>query len=483
MARLFHDLHKDIFKVLYGRHQFFYAELLVEIHEEFFGDTSVVETPRQGEITRFIADISPRLKEKTGFEAISDDENEATSAVDYPSQVFALLRDTGWLEVYREHYVSYVEMPFMASMLLRGILGLSETARANYGRKVEKVLALLRMVKSDPGKHAASLISAEEEAVEFVNHLRAIISDLRRVEKAMTDDPDASAVLRNFFERFVDEILIEDYRALKGENNPFRFRFEILDEINHFGAEPQRIRRIAEAYVKDESQKELTTLELAEARVGKSLDRIRGIFWRVDALVERIDNTRSRLEQRVATTVRYLGYTESTPIGRLKSLSEKLAKSFRDADGDKDPLNAQYKLPNPEIIANILPIGPETLFEPRQARVQHKPALMEVPSFDPVQEAHDEAIEQFTAMLEVTSERIGSYLGRAFQHQTSLAACELPLETLEDFLVFDRLRDPEGLYEDGTFQPYIVEEMDNWFESDWIRCRNFTIRQKSPKAL
>jgi hypothetical protein len=83
----------------------------------------------------------------------------------------------------------------------------------------------------------------------------------------------------------------------------------------------------------------------------------------------------------------------------------------------------------------------------------------------------------------VTSERIGSYLGRAFQHQTSLAACELPLETLEDFLVFDRLRDPEGLYEDVTLQPYIVEEMDSWFESDWIRCRNFTIRQKSPKVL
>ena len=54
----------------------------------------------------------------------------------------------------------------------------------------------------------------------------------------------------------------------------------------------------------------------------------------------------------------------------------------------------------------------------------------------------------------------------------------LPINSLDDFFIFERLRSLEYLDSGMMREKWAIENANGWIDNDWIICRNFLVRQK-----
>lgn len=467
MRSAFGSLPDEIFSPLAGPNRHIHARVLLDLFEYFFADTLVVDSPKQRDVVVRITHVLGQM----GLAYVDDEGGRVSGALEHPHMIVKRLRDTGWLQVYKEHYVSYVEMPPEAVLLLRVIKQISEGIGKSYGGAVLSILGLIQQAKDDPDRRATALIEAERQSKEFIAHLRALVSGLRHIEAKMKKRPDAESILRNFFEVFVGDLLITDYRAIKTDNNPFQFRFEIIREAQSLFDEIDRAERLAGAFL---NERQADSIEAARTRVGAIVHTICTIFERIDNLIDRIDDFRFQLEQRVKTTVDYLNYTTSTPIGRLRDVIQRLSKL---ADRNLSQLD---DFPTCDIIADLLPRGPRHLYQPPQLRTRPDPSLRRRRTRDPADLRYQEALRAFARRMRLTPDRVVDYLEPQFnaaarRDRSVLQAEDLRLDTLDDFLVFERLRQLPQLFGGILARSYSVEPSERLFESEWLICRSFSI--------
>src|ERR1700726_1529867 len=74
---------------------------------------------------------------------------------------------------------------------------------------------------------AQGLPNAHYTGVRFARSMRRILAGMREIEERILGNPNAAAILRTFFEDFVNGLLIADYKQLKTSNNPYRYRRHI----------------------------------------------------------------------------------------------------------------------------------------------------------------------------------------------------------------------------------------------------------------
>ncbi len=216
------------------------------------------------------------------------------------------------------------------AFMLLGTIADFHNSRLRVAGAVVEVKSNLEAAANDPASLAQGLSNAFETAVRFARSMRRILVGMHAIEDQILGNPNAAAILRTFFEDFVNGLLIADYKQFKTSNNPYRYRRQISALASDLFHNMDWRAAIARTYIEQGVVPPGTSVLTAEERVVNELEKIRQVFEDVDSFMDRIESFRDRLERRVRVTVHYMDMVGESSAERLARVIEKLAASGRD---------------------------------------------------------------------------------------------------------------------------------------------------------
>ncbi|MBI2380212.1 MAG: hypothetical protein HYV16_05630 [Gammaproteobacteria bacterium] len=466
---LFSRLPDTLFLPLAGPNRAVYQAALLALGELYFDEHLAELFPRKELVRSTLSHALERLEslswQDEGEEPILDEQDRQ----DLVGRIYRRLLATGWLEEEPDGYRIQVLMNPAVSQVLRTLVELKDFEKKSYGGAVLAVLNNLEPAIREPGEFGQGLAEAAAKAHEFNKHLGLMIHGLREILKAMTEDQSPDAVLAQFFERFVAGILVADYKTLKTQNNPFRFRRRILELLGTLRADTDKQQAIAGHY------RDNFGLDAYEAllRVQRQIGYLVEVFEHLDERLDRVDEFRYRLEKRVAEAVRYMDKTRAGSTTRLARLLERLGGQVPDAEGDP-------AYPLTSLLHRPLPLGPHGLPYPQVRRTPPPPRVLQNREVSAEALRRREAIKAYETRRRIQPALVEAYVERALAGREALNAADFPILGIEDFLAFNTLRRLPRL--SGAYarlaRRFAVESGDGLVEiQNLLMCKDFSVKR------
>jgi hypothetical protein len=466
---LFNKLPDDLFVPLSGQNRHIYQSVLLELADLFFDEDLVDPFIPKDLVRSTIEDSVVRLGVRRWEPENEEDQSEDSentsprSTAEYTNRIYRRLVDCGWLEEEQRIYRTYVLMAPSISYLLRSLVSISRLEKRSYGGAVLNVLSSLEAAVNDPSGRGITLSEAAQTAAEFSAHLTDMMLGLRELKMALAVSDSPQEIVRSFFDRFVEHILVSDYKTLKTKNNPFRFRRQILSLLRDLQFDTVKVDKLARHY---QEQFECTYDE-AEAKVHMHINRIIRIFDSVDKRLDTIDDFRYRLEKRVADTVRYMDKTTPGMASRLSRVISEIAK--------KDDI------PLLDSIDELGFLSPSSVRSPIRRKIVAEPTVIRQQKIDPRVIELRQLFKEYKERREVQIDRIEAYLERNFAERDTLRADQFSIETIEDYICFSYIRHLASLGKKAkkTAEMYNIEFNENYTQvADMVECRDFVINRK-----
>lgn len=462
---LFSKLPEDIFLPLSGQNRQVYQAVILELSDLFF-DEDLIDPFIAKDLVRSTIETAVVRLGVRRWVAESDDEVETelpSTSADYTNRIYRRLVQTGWLEEEQKVYRTYVLLQPAVSYLLRGLVAIARFEKRSYGGAVLNVLSSLEAAINDPRGRGITLSEAAETAAEFSAHLTDMMLGLRELKINLVASHSPQEIVRGFFEKFVEHILVSDYKTLKTNNNPFRFRRQILSLLRDLQFDLLKLEQLTQHY---QMQYDVD-FESAEALVHQHIMRIIRIFESVELRLASIDDFRYQLEKRVADTVRYMDKTTPGMAARLSRVISKL--------GQKDG----REIPPLKTIDQYGFISPSSVRSPIRRRVEAAPRIITQQAIDPKVLHMRQLYKEWKTRREVKVDKIEIYLERHFdQGQTELAATDFTIDCIEDYICFSYVRHLSSLGKKArnTAQRYEIQFDESYVRvADMVECRGFKI--------
>lgn len=467
---LFRRLPDDLFRPLSGPNRHVYVEILSSLHKLFFSDSAASIFPSDKTVR---TEIEETLISLSLRDWMPEDDDETLpdipdNAAGHAWRAYRRLVRCGWLEEEQEGYATRVVIPSDVGRLLSALLEISSQRTRLYGGVVQSIYNSIRQVKEQPEEQAAALAEAAHQAHEFFLHLRSLEYGLRDLTKSLKNIHDPKKLLGSFFTDFVEEFLVADYKTLHTQENPFRFRTEILRIVRELRFSTIAKETLPTAYLRLQIVKSLGD---ALGRVDQDLQVLQRVFEEADNHLARIDTYRSSLERRVAESIRYLDKTQPGAAARLARLTSRLA------DVDESML---CMLPPLHRMARILPLSPKSPRSPSSTKQPPDPQRLRIRVPNPAHAERLKAIREYQKRRQVDPKRIEEYLERSLANHNEISARNLSIETVDDFIAFAHLRQLKRFAQMGKAgqrlaNDYEVRSGNAFQENQWLRFKDFTV--------
>lgn len=461
---LFNKLPDDLFLPLSGKNRHIYQAVLLKLADLFFDEDLIDPFVPKDLVRSSIEEAVVRLGVRRWEPEEEGEEDAPRSAAEYTNRIYRRLVVTGWLEEEQRIYRTFVLISPSISFLLRSLVSISNLEKRSYGGAVLNVLSSLESAVNDPVGRGITLSEAATTAAEFSAHLTDMMLGLRELKISLAKSSSPQEVVRGFFDRFVEHILVSDYKTLKTKNNPFRFRRQILSLLRDLQFDTVKL----DSLIKHYQEQFECSYEDAEAMVHTHINRIIRIFESVDQRLDIIDDFRYRLEKRVADTVRYMDKTTPGLASRLSRVIAEVA--LRD------------DLPLPDSFEEVGFISPSSIRSPVRRRIQTEPRVIRQQVIDPRVIQMRELFKEFKERREVKIDRIDAYLNRHFEGRDEVKASEFSIETIEDYICFSYIRHLASLGKQAkkTAQQFNIQFNDEYTQvAEMVECRDFVIYRKS----
>lgn len=464
---LFNKLPDDLFLPLSGKNRHIYQAVLLQLADLFFDEDLIDPFVPKDMVRSTIEDAVVRLGIRR-WEPEEEDESEEfeipRSSAEFTSRIYRRLVQTGWMEEEQRIYRTFVLMSPSISYLLRSLVSISNLEKRSYGGAVLNVLSSLESAVSDPVGRGITLSEAAQTSAEFSAHLTDMMLGLRELKISLSNSESPQEVVRGFFEKFVEHILVSDYKTLKTKNNPFRFRRQILSLLRDLQFDSVKLDQLIVHY---QEQFECSYID-AEAMVHQHINRIIRIFESVDQRLDTIDDFRYKLEKRVADTVRYMDKT--TP-----GMASRLSRAISAASKLK-------KLPILETLDEVGFICPSSVRSPIRRKIKAEPRVIRQQIIDPKVLELRRLFKEFKERREVRVDRIEAYLERHLEGRDHIQANEFNIDSIEDYICFSYIRHLASLGKKArkTADQFNIRFTDEYTQvAEMVECRDFTIYRKS----
>jgi hypothetical protein len=495
---LFKYLHDDAFLIFSRKHRYLYEAALLEVYEKCFSSGSIF--PTRQELVHVIYDIVGRRPE-----LLLDDEDFAEGLPEIVSkgrrrirfagsggdtgdkvlkaaqQIYQGLLRTGWLEEEEYGLKITVDMPMGALLVVQRLAGLKSDVSQRFGGLVVHIKASLDMVErlstENPEKARSSAVHALREARvqadQFVKTLRAILSDLRRIRKTLTESENLREKMDTYFEEFIGELILKDFQAILTFNHPYRFRDQIVTTARRISYEPDLLDIVASGYIEIGIAPDV---QQAHAEAVSDLLSIERTFEVVGEMFERISVFRRALEMRLKNTVKYAEQGERGLSSRARALVSRMETLL---------LNERDRFDEPSVPSEVtrvfVPWSQHQLAPQRQARAPIKAKPLAKRPHDPIYEFRKRMRADYLERISPSPERVNQYLQRIISAHHAVEARFVAIENVDDFLAFDAARRyaltqevPDPVSRQFTLE-YLPESEPH--DCDWLRCGNFSIRR------
>jgi hypothetical protein len=428
---LFNKLPDEIFKPLAGANRYIFEEILLFLFRSFSDEDMANDAvfPRRGQIIRDIEELLERkgrlfrivVEEGEVGEEIS---NAPASAARY---IYNRLVATGWLEEEEDGYHVNVLMPPHASLLLEALEGVAHAEKKNYGSTIASINLQLEAIANQPENNAHAFIEVVRAARDFTRHLQNIFSGLRGFQEQITRQHNPKLALSTFFDDFVENLLISDYKSLQAENNPFRHRTNVLNILLYIEFSEPTMAILAKVYQEDKN------IGAAQARdkVLHDLHFIARVFRSVDRRLDAIDLYRMRLESRVAEMVRYMDRNVPDLTNRGIKLLNALGGMSQEYNDGELP-----DLPQPTRWLSLGFIGHRSVRKPHKRRQPHYSELEEEQELSPEIRERMRLGKEYLQRRNITPAKVAAFIEQQMGESTSMTAKDFTVETVEELVAF-----------------------------------------------
>ncbi|VIO70460.1 hypothetical protein CI1B_31140 [Bradyrhizobium ivorense] len=460
--KLFGYLPETLFKPLSGPKKHVYARLLMRLYERVYS-ARILETPLREEVVK---QIEIGLSE-FGIGSMGDlsegdpDEDQTTSQAHYLA--YYRLRDTGWLTEETEKWRTYVDMNPDAFMVLGAITDFGNS-RVRVAGAVVDVKNNLEAANREPETMAQGLANAHDTALRFARSMRRILAGMREIEDRILGNPNAAAILRTFFQDFVDGLLIADYKQLKTSNNPYRHRRTIASLAGDMLADAGLVGKISRAYIEQGVMAPGATVATAEERVIAELEKIKSVFEDVGPFMDKIEDFRDRLERRIRTTVHYMDVMGEGSAERIVRLIEQLSKIGTD--------EVEIRLRSPDV---GLPITSLALYTPPPPKAPPERTRFKVPKQDPYLRAYVQATTEFDRMVRVSDQKLLEFARRHMQGRDAVSSSEIEIESIPDLFAYRAIPNLAAVGRSVRLGEFTITIEEGRTANDWIDVTAFRI--------
>lgn len=453
---LFAQLPDELFKPLASPSRGFNAALLLHLHRRVLGAEPVRKAELLAEIGDFAAGWSD--PEILGDEPISADPAERRNAL------YRRLLETGWLLERRERYVPVAEFDPEARLLLEELSRLERGETRSYGGAVLEVLGGLESAVSDPANRSEALSNAARASAAFLAHVRGLAAGMRKVEERILREPDRAKTFRLFFEDFVERHLISDYRTLHTRFNPFRFRASVVREAGRALRDALTVRALAEGQIREGRSPDLDT---AQRAVRADLAQILSVFEGLDNHLDAVDAVVARLERRICAALHAMDRPDPSGIERVAGMLR--------------AVGAAEVAPEVPPVVSLLrpPIGQGHLQTPRARRSAIEVEPLPDIDDDPAVDAFAAAKAEFRRRTTVTPETMTAFVEARLGKAVSLRGSQIAIEGVDDFVVFQRLREIEVLFDARLRDRYAVVRLPERLANGWLDCPDFLLERRA----
>jgi len=348
--------------------------------------------------------------------------------------------------------------------LIQSILAIISGETKSYGGAVLSVLTSLDRAADEPDTFSGNIFNAHEAAQNFSHHLRTIATRMRQAEEHVCSQKGIGNIFRAFFDDFISQHVIQDFKTLHTRHNPFRFRSRILDKVTDMRANVLLMDRLTAAYVV-EGRSDST--EEACDSIFCQLEDIYRVFDGVDAQLRIIDETHERIEKRIRTTVRYMDRDEGGVIDRLVTTIKKLAES---------PISDDDTVDVPPFILQVPgQIGEDSRYNERKRRSPPSETRLRQNDIDPALKALIEAKNAYAKRVTVTPQRIRDFAISVLGERISIKGSDIKISTIDDFIVFQRLRELPFIFDRRFANEFRTEPLPDLVENEYIVFQDFEI--------
>lgn len=459
---LFDVLPDELFKPLASPSRRFYADALLSLHEKTFGMSA--EAPRRSAVIHEITDFMARWETANGN--IGEDDPR-TPREERARAVYQRLLETGWLIEHRDRYLRFVDLDPDASGLLHVLSATVRGETRTYGGAVIGVLSALESAAANPAERSENVRNAIIASKDFLAHMRMVSVSLRKVEEKILRQTSLYDVFRSFFEDFVQQHLIADYKTLHTKNNPFRFRSRIIQQARAMSSSSLTVMHLGEAYFREGRA---VSPAMGQVVVLDDLAVIVEVFESTEAHLTAIDATATRIERRIANTAKYMdrvGRTaESSILDAMKAV----------AAAPQGTLNVATS-----ILFRGLPVGPPHMATPRRERPPIDTSTVRAPVKDVAYERFLAAKTDYLRRTKVKPKDYIAFIDKALGTSIAIRGSAIAvgsIENVDDFLVFQRLRELPTIFDGLAARKYEIEMLEERITNEWIDCQDFLIRRK-----
>jgi hypothetical protein len=403
--------------------------VLERIFQQFFDDFAFA--PKKAEVLQVIQQVLERPE----YRGLPEDDDTPVPADTTEHLVYGRLRDDGWIMEVTNRRAVEVYMPREAHALLSALITLKEELRVDISAEASLIDSGIAAAFQDPAGKVMNIASARRQAVQLRRAVDGVLTSLHRIQEDLMRSESLSDLLTRFMERFVEKLLLENYRALKASAyNPMRFQRSILANTERFISDEGQIARAAVALA---DQKLAPDVAAAEAQILQDLTRIRDVFANLNEKLDLIDRFSHKLERRIATTVRY---QETARNVREERLREAIRLAFaRWGEGAHECVTSLVDVP--------VPYATATLALPKKARDPVEPQTRRPKAVDPADFWRERMMDEYAASMSVTPHGIAERLMMLTGDGGFFDLDRFKPETARDIAILYELRagDPDAI--------------------------------------
>jgi hypothetical protein len=402
------------------------AAVLERIFAQFFDDFSFA--PKKSEVLEVIRQVL----DNPAYAGISEDTETASETTEY--QVYNRLREDGWVMEVSDRRNTEVHMPREAHALLSALVTLEEELKVNISAEASLIDSGILAAYQDSAGKVMNIASARRQAIQLRRSIDGVLTSLHRIEEDLMKSDGLADLLAKFMERFVEKLLLQNYRLLKASSyNPMRFQRSIRANTERFINDDGQIARAAVALT---DQRLAPDVQSAKAQILDDLSRIRDVFINLGDKLDLIDRFSHKLERRIATTVRY---QETARNVKDESLRAAIRSAFdRLAAGETECLSPLANIP--------LPYSTATLAIPKKAREPVQPQRRIPKAVDPADLLRETMIDTYVADMSVTANVVASRLATIARTDSFIDLDTFEPESARDIAILYEAR--SGVFDD-----------------------------------
>jgi hypothetical protein len=396
--------------------------VLERVFEQFFDDFAFA--PKRAEVLEVVRQVL----DNPDYMALTDEEESNASPETAEHLVYNRLRDDGWIMEVTNRRAVEVYMPREAHALLSSLITLKEELRVDISAEASLIDSGIIAAYQDPAGKVMNIASARRQAVQLRRSIDGVLTSLHRIEEDLMQSDGLADLLTKFMERFVEKLLLENYRSLKASAyNPMRFQRSILTNTERFMNDDGQIARAAVALA---DQGIATDIASAQAKILQDLTRIRDVFASLGEKLDLIDRFSHKLERRIATTVRY---QETARNVREERLREAIRLAFSQwNDGNNECVTPLVEIP--------IPYSTATLALPKKAREPVEPQTRRPQVIDPADVMRENLFDGYVTAMAVTPNGVAERLRMLATTDAFFDLDQFEPETARDIAILYEIR-------------------------------------------